>query len=274
VPDSRPVKSAAPVSLPYRRRLRAPLVAVVALTATPAAARAQVVTGRVVEIESRGALDGALVAAYGMDGRPSAPAVFSDRSGAFAIRLPARGLYRIRAEALGFEPAELDSLLVGEAGPVRIELALRQTPIALDTLEVRAPAQTLREEYSMAAVRRRHAETPRAGLARVFMQGDVEMKNAIAVDDVLRWVPPGGNCTVVYINGFRTDFPIGDMATDAFEAIEVYRRWDDLPMIYREAFPCGVVAAWSRETGTGRKLTLGRLLGLAGVVALSLFLSR
>ena len=64
------------------------------------------------------------------------------------------------------------------------------------------------------------------------------------------------------------------MATDAFEAIEVYRRRDDVPMINWEAFPCGVVAAWSRETGTGRKLPLGRLPGLAGLVALSLFLSR
>ncbi|MGD8276561.1 MAG: hypothetical protein PVH00_00985 [Gemmatimonadota bacterium] len=73
------------------------------------------------------------------------------------------------------------------------------------------------------------------------------MKHAIVVDDMLCPVRSEGRRTAVHVNGAGTSFPVRGVATDMFEAIEVYRRRDDVPMIQGEAYPCGVALTLRRE---------------------------
>ena len=241
------------------------------------AASAQTIEGRVKELGTGTAVAGAWVTAFDARGVPVAVGQFSDRTGLFVLEVPLPGRYRVRVEALGFEPAELDPVAVGATDPVSLEVRLQPSPIGLEPVEVEAPALTLREELTLRGVRRRRALAPGAGPARGFMQGDPEMRSATDVGDILRWVAGGQGCTTYFINGFRTQFPVGDLPISMFEAVEAYRRPDLVPAVYKtEAMSCGVVAIWTRppEAEGARRWSMGRALVLFGAIAGALLLAR
>lgn len=266
-----------PPAIPTRTRaLFALFVAVAFGATTPVTAWAQTVVGRVTEQTSGNAVPGVFITILDAAGRPTTAAGFSNESGVFSVQLEAGGTYRIRAEMLGFQRFEMEGIEVPASSRVRVDVALMQAPVRLDTLEARAAPLGIAEEYSMTGVRRRHAETPKAGPARVFMRPDPELVNAMTVGDVLRWTL-GAQCTVWFVNGFRIDWPVSDMSADMFEAVEVYRTWADVPFAFRtDAIGCGVIAVWSRLPGGegGKKLTLRRVLLLGGIVGAILLITR
>lgn len=232
---------------------------------------AQSIAGRVLERESGHAVVGAFISVYDANDVPAARGEFSNRSGAFEVSLPRPGTFRVRVEALGFEPFDVETVSVPGTATVTLVVRLQQSPVQLDPLEVGAPPLSLQEELSIRGARRRHATTPAAGPSRVFMDGDPEMRSAADITDIMRWVPRRrALCTVWFVNGFRTDFPMEDMPANWFEAIEVYRDVQLVPDAFKsaETVGCEVVALWYKPGG--RKLTFGRLLALAGAIGLML----
>jgi len=243
----------------------------------PATVCAQFVTGRVTSESTGEPLPGVFIAVFFDDGEPTRSVAFTSADGRYSIRLSSPGTYRIRAELLGYRRAESDPVRVGDGQVVRLDLGMSDEPVRLDTLEARAAAMSQTEQLSMAGVRRRHAESPAVGPARVMMQGDGAFRNAVVVGDVLRWMPPGRGCMVWFVNGFRTDWAMTDMSADMFEAVEVYQRYDLVPAVFKTAeIGCGVVAVWSREQGAagGKKLTWGRVALAGAIVGILFFLTQ
>src|SRR5262245_20297306 len=67
-------------------------------------AHAQVVRGQVIETTSGTSVGGGFVVLVGMDGKEVARTL-ADQRGAFVIRAPVPGQYRIRSERIGFRVA-------------------------------------------------------------------------------------------------------------------------------------------------------------------------
>ncbi len=94
--------------------------------ALPGQAAAQTVAGRLTEQETGGPLSAAVVMLVDSAGRQRT-AVLSDSTGAFLLRAPAAGRYRVRAEHIGRETVSSDLLSLGAGASVSVRL---EAPIA------------------------------------------------------------------------------------------------------------------------------------------------
>jgi hypothetical protein len=106
-------------------------------TAAPAAA--QTVTGRIVGDTEAEPIRGALVTLIDAAGG-RVRSVITNESGAFLIRVPAPGTYRLHAEMIGRRSVESEAFLAGET-PVALTLALAYAPIELDGIQVKAASR-------------------------------------------------------------------------------------------------------------------------------------
>ncbi len=103
--------------------------------ALPARARAQVVGGTVHERDNDAPLRAALVVLLDSAGKERA-ATLTDGAGAFLLRAPAPGRYRVRAEHIGHETATSDLLPVGAGATVRVALQADISPVLLQPIQV------------------------------------------------------------------------------------------------------------------------------------------
>lgn len=114
------------------------------LALAPARIDAQVVTGFLLEAETRAPIEGALVSL--LEGERRVTIVFTDGNGAFALRAPSPGRYRLRAERIGFDTETTGEIEIPAAGIGGYEFAVRTRAVELDGIEVSADARCGRRD--------------------------------------------------------------------------------------------------------------------------------
>ncbi len=103
--------------------------------ALPAGARAQVVGGTIRERDNGTPLRAALVVLMDSAGKERG-ATLTDGAGAFVLRAPAPGRYRVRAEHIGHESTASALLDVGAGATVRVALQAEISPVLLQPIQV------------------------------------------------------------------------------------------------------------------------------------------
>ena len=231
---------------------------VVSLAAAPAA-RAQVISGALLESGSRAPLPGGVVTLLDADSAATAR-IETDSAGAFVFSLPRAGSYRLRAEQLGFRATTSPSLTLGSRDTLQVEFALARDAVLLDPLTV-----TGRSRRLTPAVRRFYERVELGGAGRFITRAEVEKARPARTTELLRRIAgiqlmpmAGGNdvrvrgtCRPslfvdgVRVHGYRS---IDDLAQPyEVEGIEVYRSADQAPVEFTGIQAgCAVVLLWTR----------------------------
>lgn len=112
-------------------------VATAALACGTPVAGAQVVTGIVTEANGRTPVPGAIVS-FVQDNRNRIAPALTDESGRFTLRAPEPGVYRVRADAVGFATMHTEPAALGTSDTLRVALALSPRSRALEAVRVTA----------------------------------------------------------------------------------------------------------------------------------------
>jgi hypothetical protein len=249
-------------------------------------ARAQILTGRVIELDSEQPIVAASIGIFRAD-QPIISTI-SDTTGHFRLVLPEPGWYRIRVERLGYAPAETDTLQFVTTELVDVSISLRVNAVQLTPLMVitRQPAGPWAE------FERRVEEGRRTGNGRFFTRPQLDSTMAMTVTSLLSRVSlvgmsydnrgratpvmlgRGGCAPSLYLNGARMNFAFGESIDDlldpgSLEGVEIYRHRMEVPLEYAGPRECGAILFWTRmgERHTGVRwwrylVAGGALLGL------------
>lgn len=272
------------------RRLLA-AAAVLGLLAAPAVARAQLVTGQVLDEATRAALGAVRIAALDTAGQEHASAT-TDSAGAFVLPV-ARGRYALRLERIGYRALTTEPLEVGSRETITLELRLGAEAIPLEPLVV---VGRMRAAIGSEAFYRRMAAYGPVGAGRFYTRAwldsisTVDVHMILARDPAVRIVRGRFNDVVIFdtrgtrclpalfVDGVRIrNSADTDLSTlyhpDNIEGIEVYPSNAFTPGELNVE-GCGSLAIWTRSPATGNPFTLKRVLTAAGVVAAMLLLLR
>lgn len=223
------------------------------------AAAAQVVHGRVVDAGTGAPLPAAAVWLRESTMDDVGP-VRTDSTGAFTLRAPRGGVFRLAASRAGYREADSRAFALEEGDSVEVVFRLAAGSVVLDPLRVVAPARRagrLDEFY-------RRAE--RGGFGWFVTRAEIERRHPFRTTDLLRTTPGiqllptrgtgfavrgrGGCVPAVYLDGMRMTGGAGsiDLWThpEDLEGIEVYHG-AGAPVEYSgPGAGCGVVLLWTR----------------------------
>ncbi len=116
-------------------RVLVPTVAIAcALTTLPALAPAQKVSGRVLEANGRVAVSGAVVTL--VQGATRVSPVLSGADGSFLVQAPMAGIWRVRADAVGFIPRFSEPLTLVTGDSATVELRFPPRAQSLDAVRI------------------------------------------------------------------------------------------------------------------------------------------
>ena len=249
-------------------------------------AHAQILTGRVIELDAERPIIAASIGIFSGD-RPVV-STMSDTTGSFRLVLPAPGWYRIRVERLGYAPAETDTVQFVTTEVVDVSISLRVDAVQLTPLMVitRRPAGPWPEFL------RRVDEGRTTGRGRFFTREQLDSTMAMSMTSLLSRVPlvgmayddrgrarpmmlaRGGCSPSLYLNGVPLNFALGETIDDmidpgSLEGVEIYRHRMEVPFEYAGPRECGAILFWTRpgeprtRVGFWRYVLLGgALLGL------------
>jgi hypothetical protein len=96
----------------------------------PAGTQAQVITGRVIEVDSDRPIAAALITL--VEDERSLWSAESDSAGHFSVAVPRGGRYRLRVERLGYATAISDAVDISDRESVDVVLRLSVTAVRLD----------------------------------------------------------------------------------------------------------------------------------------------
>lgn len=252
-------------------------VLLVALALTPLPAAAQVLEGTILEDGAGLPLPGTDVALLDGQGGLLVHAT-SDEGGAFALRAPGPGTYRLRIERLGYQTVTSDPFILRAGDRPSIDVHLVVQPVVMDPVQVEGEARDPRLAragfYDRVAagigffLTREEIEEAQADrlidLFRSFRGGQVVSASSGAgqYDIVMRgstsMLIRGGTCypTVAVDGGIvRRGGPGAEVGTwdrvvhpDEVEAIEVYSGGAGLPAFAAgNTSPCGAIVIWTRR---------------------------
>lgn len=239
--------------------------ALVMLAFAAVAAEAQLIQGVVIDDLSRIAVAGAEVLLLTPRASERVQTTTSD-VGAFLIRAPRSGIYRLRVTHPGYATYEADSVVVGSSEAVMLEIRLGQAAVPLEPMVV-----TARRNAGMPGFDDRRE----AGFGRFITREDIERRSAFHTSDLLRNVQgitlrrsgrAGGMMVLMRGGGMGTCEPaiwvdgvlvrqisgstIDDFLTPGIiEAAEVYPSYAAAPTEYAVGM-CGVILIWTRR-GSG-----------------------
>lgn len=115
---------------------RAALVGLLLVLGVPRCVAAQVVRGLVVEVADQ-PVPGVLAMLLDGAGRVVARAL-TDEAGAFRLRAPSAGVYRIRTLRIGYQPTTSHRLQLSQDAELQHRIILDAVPVRLDTVRVEA----------------------------------------------------------------------------------------------------------------------------------------
>jgi hypothetical protein len=241
------------------------LAAVLALA--PADASGQGLRGRVVDEAGLAPVRQAQLEVESADGRWRG-STQSDSSGLFRIVVPRAAVYRVTVTHVAFLPWTSDTLRVGTAEMLLVEVRLGRTAIPLQPIVITARGHPRLAEFD----ERRLGRT----FGRFLTREEVESRGSNRTSELLRTMPgilvqgvtrrgrtgPTGNLVVmrggvgtclasIFIDGVSTrQYPestIDDMLSPSqIEGVEVYTSASSAPARYNEGTGCGVVLFWTR----------------------------
>jgi hypothetical protein len=254
-----------------RRLLRSALaLAAAGLVAGAPDLAGQSIEGRVLERGTRVPVANATVELRTATGEPIA-AVVADESGAFVLPRLAPGSVRLRAERIGFAPAETRAFALEPRILLEVELLLDLRPVALEPLVV---TRRLPQDRQHAGFHRRAelrgTSTRGYYLTRAEIQREMPPSTTALLDRVpgvrvIDLLPPvvplarkelqmtgrGRPCSPrFYLDGVV--FPVQDVDPDLLrspgelEGVEIYQNPHDAPAEYQDPNGCGTVMLWTR----------------------------
>lgn len=262
------------------------------LLAVATAARAQVVTGRVVDVDTNAGVAGAQVELVDTAGA-TANGVVADSTGRFSLLAVEPGVYTLRVEHIAYAPTTSARFQLGRGEQVKVELRVTQRQIELEPLVVTARRTAgnarLAEFYDRAE--RNRATGKGVVLTRVELEPlDGESALKVVSRQTLLFTRPNPvrPCLIrTYWNGmlveesddqhWRRSVQAGgssqdggtalwEIPTSTVEGIEIYDDPEEIPVQYYDYNVCGVILVWSRpvQPGEGKRgswLVRGLLAG-------------
>lgn len=264
-------------------------LALAALAAFAAAARAQTISGVVVEDVGHARISGAFVSIERVGGGQGAT-VTTDSTGAFVAAVGDPGRFVLRVTHPSYTTIVSDTIQVEEEEAVTLELRLAPHAVPLEPLVVTARVNKELREFRLRAAR--------GGFGHFMTRPEVERRHASHVTQLLfgfpgvelAAIPPCRGCSpdymitmrgganrcvaTVLIDGLamRQDIslPIDAILTpESLEGVEVYVDPATVPAALGIVpSSCGVVAFWTHEPEGGRFSwkRLGITLGIAVVL--------
>lgn len=261
------------------------------LLAAPAAG--QGIRGRVLEDGGRSAVREAEVEIVSADGRWSGSGV-TDSTGFFRVQTPRADVYRITVRHVAYQPWTSDTIRLGTAETVSLEIRLGRTALPIEPLVVTARSHPRLAEFDERRLNRT--------FGRFLTREDIEARGTNRTSELFRTIPgiqlvpvvrrnrttSSGNMVAmrgglgtcspsIFIDGLSArQYPestIDDMLSPShIEGVEVYTSATTAPPRYNEGTGCGVILFWTRA-GTdedGRPWNWKRVA--AGVAALGLII--
>lgn len=239
------------------------------LIATPTAAPAQILTGRVMEAGSERAVAGVEVRLLGDSAVVARELTRVD--GRFRFRDLVPGTYRVEVERFGYHTRRTEPLELAADGIRHVAIELEPEAIPLEELTVTSRIRRMRHEATYAGLYARHATSPSLGNNRVLLRTDPEFDNAMSVRDLLyNFRPSRCRAPWVFWHGFLAAGPgdryeyaldLLEVSVSNVEGIEYYRDFASMPLSYRgdagylkaplspsAIRRCGVVAIWPRRS--------------------------
>lgn len=236
----------------------APALFLCLTTVTPAA-HAQLLSGTLLEKESRLGLAGGLVTLLEQDSVVVARTQ-TDSVGEFSFTVAKRGSYRLRAELPGFPTATSSRLTLAPLDTVDVEFSLARGVVVLEPLVV-----TGRSRRITPAARRFYDRAKLRGFGTFITREDIQKVHARRTTDLLRGIAGvrtspvlGGSAVTVregcqptiYVDGNRV---FGYRTIDGLvqpselEGLEVYRSADHAPAEFTGLQAgCAVILMWTR----------------------------
>jgi hypothetical protein len=276
---------------PINAQVRAAMTALLFL-ACPAVQRgvqAQSIRGVVVEAATKKAVPAAGVELLDERGRLLLRSG-SDSLGLFTLNPTRAGTYLLRTTHPGFFPHPADTVRLGDAESISIEIRLDRAVIPLEPIVVRARAKGWLEGFE----RRRRA----GGFGRFITREDVLKRSASQTSDLLRGTPglvvtpqrrgppllqmrgTSGLCQpAIWIDGLYVAQYQGGTTLDdvispqALDGVEIYSSVTAAPIEYRTG-TCGVLLFWTHRGSAdeGGRFQWKKVLGGAGAAILFIIL--
>jgi hypothetical protein len=225
-------------------------------------AGAQTITGKLIDATTGAPVDGATIALLRDD--RAVGSVVTDGDGAFTLRLPGEGVFRLRADRIGYGAALTPAMQLDADDDVALEFrllprAVELNPITVISFSDRPPGPDAG-----------FAERARRSLGGHFItREEIEQRHPIRIADLLATVPGvhlvpdprgfgervllRGDCVpTVFLDGvpiLMADMTIDDLVSPMdVEAIEVYRGPAEMPAEFAGRGDCGAIAVWTRRS--------------------------
>ncbi|MBW3629194.1 MAG: carboxypeptidase regulatory-like domain-containing protein [Gemmatimonadetes bacterium] len=239
--------------------MRLRLAILLALLATAATAEAQIVSGTLLETQTRSPLSGGVVTLLDQDSAAVAR-LQTDSLGAFHFTVPRRGTYRLRAESPGYRAATSPALSIGALDTLDVEFSLAHDAVVLEPLVVKA-----RNRRLTPMARRFYDRAKISAFGNFLTREDIEKFHPVRTTELLRRIPGvqtspvmGGNVVTIrggcrptlYVDGSRiwSYRTVDDLVQPLeVEGVEVYRSADQAPAEYTGMHAgCAVILIWTR----------------------------
>ena len=236
--------------------MRILLGALLLVACDAAAARAQRLEGRVLDSETNAPVGGATVVLVG-EGGQAVHSALSDSTGAFVLRSPRPGRFRVRASRIGYTAATSPPVELVLNDVLAVEMRMGTSAVVVAPLTVTGRPRDPRLAEEGFYERRDHFGPEGLGEAVFMDQQDIERTNPFSVSDVLQnvrgvWVRDGRitmrrGCTPVFVvNGFTQRSPLPISTPRSLLAVEVYTGTAIPARYLLDGGGCGVVMFWTR----------------------------
>ena len=160
---------------------------------------AQILSGRVLDVASNSTVPGAIVTLVDESDTEAAQTESGD-DGAFSLTAPGHGLYRLRAQALGYEVVVSEAVWIGATDTTVVELRISTQPIELQPLTVVARSRSIDPRLQRLGFYEREEDYRTEGRARFLTADSLNASHATRVTELLR-----DNQDIVLVrDGFRT----------------------------------------------------------------------
>lgn len=253
-------------------------------------ALAQTFRGTVVDAATRSPIAGTIIQVRSDRGNQPRRTT-TDSAGAFALTMPAAGLYTVMATRIGYLQHRGDTVRIRDSETVGLRIELDRNVVPLQPVVVTERLSGLPDGFE---------QRRSAGFGRFLTRTDIENRRGSRTTDLVRGMPgiqltpvrrgrgnsntlmmrgPAGLCSpAVWIDGL----PIVDggqsldeiLTPGVLEAVEVYNSTSNAPIQYRTG-NCGVVLFWTKRGPSEDrvrtrwwKLAIGAAAGLGLVLLL------
>jgi hypothetical protein len=244
-----------------RRPALAALALLLALSSSALELRAQRVSGRLLDGETKRPLPGGTLYLFTEEGETVAEST-SAEDGSFVLEAPDRGSYYLAAELAGYADVSEGLFDLGRGGELEVEVYMRPSPVELDGIDVRTRLIRQRQEVRLEMVGYRTRE--QQGYGWFFDPERLRKARPNQASELIRMVPrisvaQGFGTPITMDCGAYAGFIDGlnvwsgtawemDFFVEASDiaAMEIYTSLAQLPVEFRKGGNCGAIVVWTK----------------------------